>query len=337
MQQQTATSSKPYWLFLPATTACNLRCKQCYLWLTHDSPEDINILDKKRVLEEYANWVPGGVVTYAGGEPFLRADNTIEVSRYAKKLGLQFQTITNATLLSNEILDALINPENCPSYLCISLDAPLAEVHDEIRGKKGTFQLAVNAIEKILTLREKKKCSMQLEVNALLCQKTIPYVKEHLEFLEKLGVDSVIFLPLGPTIGQTENLDVFYEKNAAKKNIPAWKAALNELIQIKEKGNTILRNSTEDLKMIRDQHDEFFQEQICVSGERNLIIERSGDVLLCYSMVSKISSHALGNIKKSSIRTLWESQLAIENRQKMLTCKEPCGIFGCNRKSVYPE
>jgi MoaA/NifB/PqqE/SkfB family radical SAM enzyme len=84
-------------------------------------------------------------INFFGGEPLLVFPKLIELVEYANNKGLNASIDTNGILLTRDTVKQLkragINNIN------ISLDSADREVHDGLRGFKGTFDSALNAIE----------------------------------------------------------------------------------------------------------------------------------------------------------------------------------------------
>ena len=129
------------------TYRCNARCKFCEIWRKRsDSQADFhqikaNLRDLRRL----------GVifVDFTGGEPLLHKDLP-QVLREAKRLRFITSVTTNCLLypdLAREI-KGLVN------FLHFSLDSPLREENDQIRGAR-CFNKVLESIEVAKSLGEK--------------------------------------------------------------------------------------------------------------------------------------------------------------------------------------
>lgn len=130
-------------VFFHILTACNLRCRHCYINSTQHGTET---LDK----EQLAQWLrlfaePGrpANLIFLGGEPTLHPDLPFAV-RTAKSLGFNVTVDTNGYLF-HDFLER-VSPSEL-DYLSFSLDGPKAEVNDAIRGI-GVFEVCTAGIEK---------------------------------------------------------------------------------------------------------------------------------------------------------------------------------------------
>jgi MoaA/NifB/PqqE/SkfB family radical SAM enzyme len=98
-------------------------------------------------------------VSITGGEPLLHPE-IIKCIRYIKDNRLCCSLTTNGWLLEQYANEINKKP---PDMLCVSLDGP-EKIHDEIRGRIGSFRRAMNGIE---VLKRNKKRPL-LFINATI-------------------------------------------------------------------------------------------------------------------------------------------------------------------------
>ncbi|NGM80829.1 radical SAM protein [Paenibacillus sp. 7124] len=133
------------------TRACNLSCKHCYANAcpAHD-PDEMTTEEAKRFIEDLAAFhVP--VLLFSGGEPLIRKD-IFELISYAAGKGLRPVISTNGTLITKDTAQKL--KEAGVGYVGVSLDG-LEERHDAFRGRKGSFEQALNGIRNCLAIGQK--------------------------------------------------------------------------------------------------------------------------------------------------------------------------------------
>ncbi|MGB9733418.1 MAG: radical SAM protein [Conexivisphaera sp.] len=121
------------------TYRCNLKCKFCFI-RRDDSPE----LDTQGAREVVRRICATGVPTldFSGGEPFLRPDME-ELGALSREMGCITGVNTNGTVIDER---RAARAANSFDYITISIDGPEG-VHDEIRGAKGTYARARNAMK----------------------------------------------------------------------------------------------------------------------------------------------------------------------------------------------
>ncbi len=161
-----------YELLLDVTHSCNFRCSYCaYSGQYNDSRKHSSVNMSTRIaikavdlyfsyLEEGCQYNPlrEPTIAFYGGEPLLNFHLIEQVVRYAQRkysdiYDLHFTTTTNGSLLSEEIIDFLLENE---FMILISLDGPKSE-HDRCRvyrNGKGTFDTVIRNIERLVQRAE---------------------------------------------------------------------------------------------------------------------------------------------------------------------------------------
>ena len=126
---------------------CNLACRYCLTESRPDAPR--RMLDRTLIETIASDAVALGFESFGvtGGEPFLRAD----MPEILASLGTRLPTVvlTNGTLFSKHVLDAIAPLAQLPVALQMSLDSADATVNDAERGA-GDFSRVVAAIPALL-------------------------------------------------------------------------------------------------------------------------------------------------------------------------------------------
>lgn len=178
---------KPLFVTLELTYLCNLRCQMCSLVVGEmvtkaGQKKNADLLDESGRLrneistDEYLDLIDqiadAGVkaVQITGGEPLLRKDILI-LAEAIKKRGMYLSMIHNGFAPSDIYADLVrIGLDS----IAISVDGT-REVHDEVRGLKGSFDKTQIAIEKLI--REKKARGKSLPKITVSC--AISAVNQH--------------------------------------------------------------------------------------------------------------------------------------------------------------
>ena len=176
---------------LNMTDKCNLRCKMCNIWARKKKNElDPEVFRKQMASSKYLQRIK--LFNFAGGEPFLVKDLEKFVDaivQYAKPMQIRF--VSNG-FLANIIkarLDYFLSRHKNTSFgIKISLDG-MKNMHDHIRGVKGSFENVVKTIDELNLLR--KKHNNRLAIN-------IGFTVNRLNFNE---VDAVYNLAKSKNIG----------------------------------------------------------------------------------------------------------------------------------------
>jgi radical SAM protein with 4Fe4S-binding SPASM domain len=171
------------------TRTCNLRCVHCYT----DSeakryPDEITGEQARAVLDDLAEFkVPA--VLFSGGEPLMRPD-LFELIEYARGKGLHVVISTNGTLIDQPTAKRLVDLKL--AYVGISLDSPLASVHDQFRGVEGAFERTMKGFGHCVDAGQ--KVGLRLTLTRQTCQD----LDQLFKFIEDNGINRACFYHLCP-------------------------------------------------------------------------------------------------------------------------------------------
>ena len=320
----------PTHLFLEITTECQLRCQQCHYWTTKERLGVLSLEEKRGLLEQFIQINPSGVVIFTGGEPLLRLNHVLELSRQCRKAGLLSVVSTNAATISPEVAEALI--KDGPSYIAVSIDSHLDKLHDQIRGVPGTFQKAVAAIREMLRQKVAQRSSSRIFISSILCELNIADCLQLAKFAKTLGVDGVTYQVLEPTFALATERDAFYERHWFKNVVEAQKQI--EQLATLYAGDPFLLLNEQDLEWLKAliAHSDLLPEPVCDSSERNLWVDSYGETRLCAYMEKVTTPPSLGNIRQHTLASMWSGRIADSARPLMAKCRQTCGMLNCHRR-----
>ncbi len=142
-------------IYFYPTESCNLRCIHC--WIKPDyapdktaynelNKENISVEDMEKVIKDA---LPLGLthVKITGGEPLL-TPNLLEYIDCFSRNGLSYSMETNGTLLTEKTVSEL--KAGRLTQISVSLDGSCPEVHERIRGVKGSFHKTVKGIRLLI-------------------------------------------------------------------------------------------------------------------------------------------------------------------------------------------
>ena len=169
--------SSPLVFVLYITTKCNFKCQMCNIWKKSDKM-DLNAEKIKSVLKEVSKSCY--YFTISGGEPLLRKD-IFEILSFAKQQIPYVHLVTNGYLVNEDIAKKLAKTKI--DEVSISIDG-LEKTHDNIRGVKGAYKNAVNAI----ILLKKFAPDIKIVVNTIIVKDNVQELKELTKLTESLKV-----------------------------------------------------------------------------------------------------------------------------------------------------
>ncbi len=178
------------------TRTCNLKCQHCYTNSENRRYDgELDTETCKAVLDDLAAFkVPA--VLFSGGEPLTRPD-LFELAAYAREKGLHVVLSTNGTLIRPETARRLSALEF--SYVGISLDSALPEVHDRFRGVEGAFERTMKGFRNCVDAGQK------VGLRLTLTPQTCDNLDLIFDLIEREGINRACFYHLCPS-GRGENL-----------------------------------------------------------------------------------------------------------------------------------
>lgn len=339
----TETLGKPQQITFDITDRCQMQCVTCRKWKTVVSDvmsKELTTEDWKKVLLDLRNWLGEGFwFCFSGGEPFLRPD-IFELSEYAHSLGIKVASMSNAFSIQHlyeKIVDSPIESLN------ISLNAitnPI--IHDESRGRQGSYEKALDAIMQLKKLRDEKKSSLGINIATILFPENIEEAIPLVEFVTRNKINGIMFQLLDDvesfqaynvrsssktsTYSMPKELRLKY-KNMSKRAIEV----VDYLIEMKKAGHSIYNSyeQLEAMKIFFNNPDDILKSIICDVGSTNYAIDPYGDVRLCFNM------DPVGNIKENKPEEIWVNAKSEKCRALTKSCKMYCRMLNCNFKHNF--
>lgn len=180
-----------------------LRCNHCCVYCHAASkPLDSTGFDmtqetaKKTVDLVFQSPSPYIHIEFQGGEPLLNFSVVKFAIRYARQLNLKarkvlkFSLVTNLTLMTDEILDYLLNEK---VGICTSIDGP-KHIHEAARkylDGSGSYDEVTSWVEKI-----KKKDHRLVNALTVVTKFAIPYPEDVIDELSRLKFANVFIKPM---------------------------------------------------------------------------------------------------------------------------------------------
>jgi len=286
----------PMFVAWDITYKCNLNCFFCdRQTLYHDKMnKDLGLGKAKMVVD---NLVDADVMTLGitGGEPLLRNDLE-ELAKYAKDKGLIVTLSTNGTLVTRSRAQRLANSFHSIS---VSLDG-LSDTHDRIRGKKGTYDKAIQGLKHLTTITP-RACA--IGVNFVLNKFNFQELRKVFDTVKNIGVD---FFFIQPVIG------------SSSWAIPdeAIKPSMEQILEMKLNYRRHISQSHYFINHISDYITGTVP-KLCDAGQLYLAINNEGKLFLCpglprtketyidsllrHSMVDLLKSKKLERIKDTMV------------------------------------
>lgn len=158
---------------LELSRACNLRCTYCYASSGVALAAELSLGEITTVIDQAVELGAQKIIIIGGGEPLLYP-HLLTVIDYIRGKNLPADLFTNATLIDQEMADALYQREVAIS---MKMNSRRQEVQDALAAKPGTFK----AIEKGLAALQAAGYpdeSHTLGVETIICQQNYDELPE---------------------------------------------------------------------------------------------------------------------------------------------------------------
>lgn len=298
---------------LQVTQQCNLKCNYCpysgsYYNREHNN-RNMTFETAKKAVDFYITHafdMPSLQVGFYGGEPLIQYDLIKKVVEYCegKCFGkkVQYRMTTNATLLTDEIIDFLMTHD---FTLTISLDGP-QNYHDKNRHRiddSGSFSVVLKNIDKIYSKYPEKKESIMFNCvldpeNDMECVNefflTADKIREYRVLFSPLSRDGIKdeeqFLPDESYIEQYqyELFKLFYEKTKKVDQINVSKIVESYYLQIK--------NSYADRMITGLTEETSHPSGPCIPGCHKLFVDVEGNFYPCEKVCECSNEMIIGNV-----------------------------------------
>ena len=285
---------KPWAFTWEVTYRCNLKCKYCDRWRTAARMFEAELTTKeaKKMIDE-AYDLGVGVMIFTGGEPLLRKD-IFELAKYAKNKGIECQLPSNGTLITGKNIKEIVN---CFDSINISLDSMDPQIHDNLRGVKGSFEKAVNALD----LLSKYKTDGRFGIQATVTKDNFCDITKLIKFAEEKNC-RVLLQPVNdvtdtlPRIYDKQILDFDFEKLKRE-----WSNVLDNFDYKAMGYRSRYSDFLKDFPLFLERPEEVKHKFICFAGTHNFFVDPYGDVFVCESI-----RKSQGNIKEKSLKEIWK-------------------------------
>jgi len=273
------------------TSRCNMKCSFCDWWKMN-MPE----LPTRKALTAIDEVCSLGVPFFdlSGGEPLLRKDLAILAKR-ASSHGCLVSTNTNGTLFKSSRASEIANAFD---VVVVSLDGP-EEVHDKLRGVRGTHDKAIEAIKLL------KAHGTRVGVNTVVTPWNIKILPHFIEELRSL-VDFAQVQPVHPYPPPPQN----------KPSPEEVSRLLDYLMRLKRSSPGFLAVPTDFIKGF-EAYFEGETPKICHAGELYVAIDPMGRLLACPARADVV----LGDVLKHSASEILRDKAKSEGWLKVSLCQ----------------
>jgi len=325
------------------TRSCNLSCKHCRASALHGPyPGELSTEKCLRVLDEIAA-VGKPVIILTGGEPLLRED-VYDLAAYGDSLGLRMVLATNGTLMSDAVVQKMI--DSGIKRVSVSIDGANAASHDEFRGVPGAFAGTMQGIETM------KRVGMDFQINTTITKGNLDQMQSIHDLAHSVGAAAHHIFLLVPTgrgkemadqelLPQQyeETLDWFFDTGlSCSMQLKATCAPHYYRIfhqRQKELDGAVGSMAAERTKDVRSLHS---MTRGCMGGSSFCFISHTGQMQPCGYLELDC-----GQLKEKSFGEIWKNSKIFNDLRDLSLYKGKCGrceflkVCGGCRARAYEE
>tara|TARA_Y100000310_G_scaffold321163_1_gene378458 strand:+ start:213 stop:1184 length:972 start_codon:yes stop_codon:yes gene_type:complete len=186
-KQKSLTSLRPSVIWIEPTASCNLKCVMC----PHEGEglkRKMGMMSMdlyKKIIDEVKEWKPV-IKLFHSGESLIHP-KLGEMIRYAKEAGCFTMLNTNATLLTEDKTNMILNSNL--DYISFSFDGATKEVYEKIR-IGADFDKTLNNILKFLELKGQRKRPF-VNIEMIKMQDTEASIEAFKSKFKDLAVDNI--------------------------------------------------------------------------------------------------------------------------------------------------
>lgn len=315
---------------------CMMKCEHCFKW-----KNDPGIIGKPRPsIKDWKRCTKGlreltddkdFVINFGGGEA-LMLNGLLDVVYFANKLGFLTNIASNGWLIDEKIAKKIA--DSGLTHINISLDSLDEELHDQMRGVKGTYRRVMNAIECLKRYSKKIK----IGICCVMYNKNLDGILPLLNWVNSNDKIDWIGFMAAMQPNNTYPVDKEWYKHEYSylwpKDSEKVCLVIDEILRLKNNRYKI-GNPTYQLQAFKSyfRHPDKFVKKGHCNLDRAFHVSSVGDVFLCFR-------HAmLGNIrnKHDDVRKLWYSETAREARENISNCTDNCHfLLNCFFEDDYP-
>lgn len=308
--RKSSCNEGPQRLYVRITNRCNAKCPKCAVIL--GNVIDIPLEFFKKVVGQAAK-IGVQTIELTGGEAILHPQFDEVVESIFESGRLSIAMITNGAIPPKTL--ERIKLKGPVDRLTVSLDHPIADIHDAERVFPGLFYKAQRTIETA------SKLGIPVRVNTVITKRSIDVLGHFFDFDWFGNVDYWHWIPI-----KHRPFDI-----PSPSQIQAFNLNREKFLQAASARNITIENAsifgTSEKSFLYAQAGEytkeFYGKRRCYITRSMAMVEPSGELMPCNSYeYSKRQKLSLGNLNEESLLSLLEAASDWRDVGKSVDCAE---------------
>ncbi len=290
------TACTPVYAVWEITLACDLKCQHCGSRAGRRRPDELSTEECLDLVRQMAR-LGTREITLIGGEAYMRRD-WLAIIREIRAQGMNCTLQTGGLHLNEERVRQAA--EAGLQTAGVSIDGP-RELHDHLRGVKGSFDAALNA------LRLLKEHGMRPSVNTQITSRVVPHLRELMRLFIAAGAEDwqvQLTVAMGRAADHPELLLQPYE---LLDLMPLLAQLHDEGLEhglMMQAGNNIGYFGPHETTL-RSKGDDRVHWSSCNAGQNTLGIEADGAIKGCPSLPT--TPYTGANIRDLTLEDIWRT------------------------------
>lgn len=317
---------------LELTYRCNMKCIFCFQQELRGKKET-NELSADEFIK-FISQIPWyTLITFTGGEPFIKKDN-LEIIKHALKKHW-CNIITNGVMMTEEHAKTFV--DNKLVLLGVSIDG-IGKSHDQVRGLSGAYDKIIHNVKLLQEYKKRKRAKYpRIDIKTVIIQENLDMLEDIYQSAVDLDADflTLSLLKGSPMQYRSEfmgNLkdDMLYASSPVEPYVDP-KEMVRKISKIMEmsRGKKMkvrlypMTLQAQGMETYFDNTRELIHRyKPCMMPWSGLMISPMGDAYPC--IVYKV-----GNIRESSLKSIWNSSRYREFRRKLSVAGLFPSCVGC--------
>jgi len=304
--------SAPASILWDITYACNLKCKHCLSSAGKPLEDELALDDVKLILDDLAKLKVFNIC-FLGGEPLMRND-FIEILRYASQYNFGISFSTNGVLVKEPIIEELKDLK--VFQVQVSLDG-LEETHNKIRGHSNSFQLAIEAIKRLID------SGIQVGISTTVNKWNLAELEDLIQLSLSVGASYFKPIPIMP-VGRGKDVNRLMLSPSETKDYV--KFLLSQKSQYEDKLHIFAEETYSWLFQDPPEPHSFstkMTHSTCAAGTSQLVFSPNGLVFPCPFLHDFVA----GDLRVESVQQIWENSNILGQFREVATTdlKGKCG------------
>ena len=322
---------RPLYVKIKLLYGCNLRCQMCNHW-REARPRQ---LTTERLLEALDELAALGCrkVHFTGGEAALRPDLEDLVAHAAAR-GIRPTLTSNGTLFTRErarrIVEAGLRGIN------VSIDSPVAAVHDTVRGVTGSYAAALLGLKNLH--KEKRHGKLAIAINTVVTRINYATLADLPRLAAKVGARALRLLPVDDHTGLALRPGpaeiARYNREVAP--VLAGRGLAAGLFASEDEAYPFGRSDRERAAAVEGNYAlGYYERQPCYAPFTHALLDHEGRVFVCCMARGE---PLLGSLQSGTFRDAWDGEpfhrvrLAMKGAAKLPACHRCDDFLDENRR-----